>query len=115
LARKADPITYVTKDDPPFLIMHGDKDVLVPLHQSELLYKALKKAGVDTTLHVVKGAGHGLRGGEMSSEELFKMAAGFFDKHLKARKQKAESSKVHGSLTLRDKPDTLPEQLIRTI
>jgi len=61
--------------------------MLVPLHQSELLYKALKKAGVDATLRVVKGAGHGLRGGEMSSEELFEMAADFFDKHLKARKQ----------------------------
>jgi acetyl esterase/lipase len=83
VARKADPITYVTKDDPPFLIMHGDKDMLVPLHQSELLHKALKKAGVDATLRVVKGAGHGLRGGEMSSEELFGMSADFFDKHLK--------------------------------
>ena len=62
LARKANPITYVTKDDPPFLIMHGDKDMSVPLHQSELLYDALKKAGVDTTLRVVKGSGHGLRG-----------------------------------------------------
>ena len=89
VAGKADPITYVTKDDPPFLIMHGDKDMLVPLHQSELLYKALKKAGVDATLRVVKGAGHGLRGGEMSSEELFKMAADFFDKHLKVRKLKS--------------------------
>ncbi len=94
VARKADPITYVTKDDPPFLIMHGDKDMLVPLHQSELLYKVLKKAGVDATLHVVKGAGHGLRGGEASSAELFKMAADFFDKHLKARKLKVESSEA---------------------
>jgi dipeptidyl aminopeptidase/acylaminoacyl peptidase len=86
VAGKANPITYVTKDDPPFLIMHGDKDMLVPLHQSELLHKALKKVGVDSTLCVVKGAGHGLGGGEFSSEELFEMAADFFDKHLKARK-----------------------------
>ena len=83
LARKADPITYVTKDDPPFLIMHGDKDMSVPLHQSELLYDALKKAGVDATLYVVKGAGHGLRNSEESSEKLFEMVAEFFDKHLK--------------------------------
>jgi acetyl esterase/lipase len=85
LSAKANPITYVTKDDPPFLIMHGDKDMLVPLHQSELLYKALKKAGVDATLRVVKGAGHGLGGGEMSPAELFEMTAAFFDKHLKSR------------------------------
>ena len=89
LARKANPITYVTKDDPPFLIMHGDKDMLVPLHQSQLLYDALKKADVDATLYVIKGAGHGLGGGEKSSEELFEMAAAFFDKHLKPRKPKA--------------------------
>jgi len=40
---RANPITYVTKDDPPFLIIHGDKDVLVPHHQSELLEAALKR------------------------------------------------------------------------
>ncbi len=34
-AQKANPITYVTKDDPPFLIVHGDKDPLVPHNQSE--------------------------------------------------------------------------------
>jgi len=93
LARKADPITYVTKDDPPFLIMHGDKDMSVPLHQSKLLYDALKKVGVDATLYVVKGAGHGLRGGEESSEKLREIVAEFFDKHLKERKLKASSQR----------------------
>jgi acetyl esterase/lipase len=82
LARKANPIEYVTKDDPPFLIMHGDKDMSVPVHQSELLYDALKKAGVTAKLYVVKGAGHGLKGAEESSEELYEMAADFFDEHL---------------------------------
>ncbi|UCG57772.1 MAG: alpha/beta hydrolase [Phycisphaerales bacterium] len=85
-ARKANPITYVTKDDPPFLIMHGDKDMLVPLHQSELLHDALTKAGVVARLYVVKGGGHGLRGGEDRSEKLFEIAADFFDRHLKVRK-----------------------------
>ncbi|MHC4511401.1 MAG: alpha/beta hydrolase fold domain-containing protein, partial [Planctomycetota bacterium] len=91
LAGKANPITYVTKDDPPFLIMHGDKDMSVPLHQSELLYDALKKVGVDASLYVVKGGGHGLRGGEESPEKLFEMVADFFDKHLKTRKPRADS------------------------
>jgi len=91
LARKANPITYVTKDDPPFLIMHGDKDMSVPLHQSELLYAALKKAEVDATMRVVKGAGHGLGGGEESSEKLREIVAEFFDKYLKKRKPKADS------------------------
>jgi len=75
---RADPITYVTDDDPPFLIMHGDRDPLVPLHQSELLHEALEKAGVDVTFHVVKDAGHGFGGPEIS-----RMVNEFFDRHLK--------------------------------
>ncbi len=59
LAVKADPITHVTADDPPFLIMHGTKDPLVPLSQSELLEAALKKAKVECELCVFKDAGHG--------------------------------------------------------
>jgi acetyl esterase/lipase len=84
-AAKANPITYVTKDDPPFLIMHGDKDPLVPLSQSEILSEALKKAGVDATLHVVKGGGHGFGG-----REIDEMTKAFFDKHLKGAAAKKE-------------------------
>jgi acetyl esterase/lipase len=91
LVRKANPITYVTKDDPPFLIMHGDKDMLVPLHQSELLLAALKKAPVTASLYVVEGGGHGLRGGKETPEQLFEMVADFFDKHLKVPDPEAES------------------------
>jgi acetyl esterase/lipase len=76
---KANPITYVSKDDPPFLITHGDRDVLVPHHQSELLNDALKKAGVDVAFKTVEGAGHGFGG-----PEVMKMVEEFFDKHLKA-------------------------------
>jgi acetyl esterase/lipase len=79
---KANPITYVSKDDPPFLIMHGDKDPLVPHHQSELLNDALKKAGVDVTFKTVEGAGHGFGG-----PEVMKTVEEFFDKHLKAAAQ----------------------------
>jgi acetyl esterase/lipase len=76
---KANPITYVSKDDPPFLIMHGDKDPLVPHHQSEILTEALKKAGVEVTFKTVEGAGHGFGG-----PEVMKLVEEFFDKHLKA-------------------------------
>ncbi len=61
-AAKASPITYVSKDAPPFLIMHGDRDRTVPFNQGELLYAALKKAGVDVTFVPMKGAGHGFGG-----------------------------------------------------
>lgn len=77
----ANPITYVSKDDPPFLIMHGDQDDLVPLSQSEHLLAALRKAGVDSTLHVVKGAGHGFGGRELDAR-----VDEFLDKHLKGKK-----------------------------
>lgn len=59
MAARANPIHYASKGDPPFLIVHGDKDPLVPLHQSQLLGEALRKADVDVTLYVVPGAGHG--------------------------------------------------------
>jgi len=61
-AAKASPITYVAKGAPPFLIMHGDRDRTVPFNQSELLYEALKKAGVDATFIPMPGAGHGFGG-----------------------------------------------------
>src|SRR5688572_2270917 len=65
-AAKANPITYVSKDDPPFLIMHGDQDNLVPYQQSELLRDALKKAGVPATFKIIEGAGHGFGGREVA-------------------------------------------------
>ena len=40
------PITYIDKDDPPFLILHGDNDRTVPPNQSEALHTALTSAGV---------------------------------------------------------------------
>ena len=57
-ARKASAINYISKDDPPFLIMHGEKDPLVPIEQSELLYKALQKQNVDSEYIVVKDGKH---------------------------------------------------------
>jgi acetyl esterase/lipase len=81
-AARANPITYVSKDDPPFLILHGDADPTVPFNQSELLEQALKKAGVDVTFRPVKGAGHG--GPGFSSEENRRLVEEFLDKHLKS-------------------------------
>jgi len=79
------PIIYVRKgqDLPPFLFVHGDSDLSVPPGQSKLLHTALLEAGGESTLHIEKGAGHGLRGGEMDYDELCNFAAEFFDKHLK--------------------------------
>ncbi len=57
--QRANPITYVTKNDPPFLIVHGNADPIVPYNQSELLRDALDRAGVKVTLYTVQGGGHG--------------------------------------------------------
>ncbi len=83
-ARKASPLTYVSKDSAPFLIMHGDKDNVVPPGQSDVLANALKKAGVEVTLVVVRGNGHG--GPGFSSPENRKLVEDFFTKHLRTEK-----------------------------
>lgn len=56
--REAAPVTHVTADDPPFLLIHGDGDRTVPFNQSELMEAALKKAGVTVKLVRVPGGDH---------------------------------------------------------
>lgn len=58
LARLANPIMYIDPKDPPVLIGHGEKDGMVIINQSELLYEALKKTGVNTQFVRVKNADH---------------------------------------------------------
>lgn len=55
----ASPVTYIDSGDPPFLILHGDQDLMVPLEQSQILYQKLQDVGVEAQLVVVHGAGHG--------------------------------------------------------
>ena len=82
-AQRANPIRYVSSDDPPMLHMHGERDQSVPYNQSELLHAALKKAGVDSTLYKVKGADHGFRGMEGdTAESLSQRVADFFARTL---------------------------------
>jgi acetyl esterase/lipase len=87
VVRQASPVSYVSADDPPFLIIHGEKDPLVPVGQSELLYAALKAAGVPVELLKVKNAGHGLvpsNGAVTPSRiEIMKKIGDFFDRNLK--------------------------------
>jgi acetyl esterase/lipase len=84
-AARANPIAYVTKECPPFLIIHGDKDPTVPFDQSELLLDALTKAGVDATLIPVKGGGHG--GPAFLTGENGRRVEAFLEKHLKDGKK----------------------------
>lgn len=58
LSRRASPVTYVDKNDPPFFIVQGEKDDAVPYQQSVLLQSYLNLAGVKNELTIVKGAPH---------------------------------------------------------
>ena len=64
LVQIANPIYFIGKkpssEIPPFLIMHGDKDKLVPVAQSQMLCDALTTAGVPADLRILPGAGHGI-------------------------------------------------------
>ncbi len=56
------PVTFVSKDDPPILIFHGDADVIVPYEHATVLKEKLKAAGVVHELHTVEGGNHGIAG-----------------------------------------------------
>lgn len=83
----ASPITYATPDDPPFLILHGENDHLVPIEQSEILMAALQAVNVPVQLVRVNNAGHGFfsSGGmiEPTHFALAKLVLQFFIEHLK--------------------------------
>lgn len=83
--RRVNPITYIDREDPPFLIIHGDKDRTVPPNQSEALHAALKAVGVSTQLHIIEGAGHG--GPEFSQPDIAKMKAEFLHQLLSNEKR----------------------------
>ncbi len=76
--RHASPLTYVSKDDPPFLIIHGTDDPLVPYNQSKVLEAALQKAGVAVSLQTITAGQHG----GFRSRELDRRTRLFFEKHL---------------------------------
>jgi acetyl esterase/lipase len=59
--KQASPVTYISKDAPPFFLVHGEADRIVPYQSSSALHDALRAAGVDATFILVRHAGHELR------------------------------------------------------
>jgi acetyl esterase/lipase len=88
ITRQISPITFVTPDDPPTFIIHGDVDTLVPLQQSEVIVDKLKKTGVEVKLVVKKGAGHGWAGLNKDLSQF----ADWFDEHLKKGSNQSPSA-----------------------
>ncbi len=75
------PVHYVTQDNPPFVILHGTHDTLVPYAQSEEFAAVLKEKGVAVWLQKLPGSGHG--GGAFGKPVVIQLMQNFFDKYLK--------------------------------
>jgi len=82
VVKRFNPITWISKDDPPFLILHGDADPLVPLSQSQLLADALRAQGLPVEMHIEKGGGHVFFSSVVNAK-----IASLFDRTLKAAVQ----------------------------
>ena len=80
LAADVSPINFVSADDPPVLLIHGDQDELVSISHSERLHAALDEAGVANELVVIEGAAHGFRGEAQQTARA--ATAEFFQAHL---------------------------------
>ncbi|MGJ8726656.1 MAG: prolyl oligopeptidase family serine peptidase [Roseibacillus sp.] len=83
-AQLLSPVTHLTADTPPILLIHGDKDDILPINQSELFLKESQQFTDQVTLLTVKGARHSLGGKKISPslEEVNKAAATFILQHL---------------------------------
>ncbi|MFA7419918.1 MAG: alpha/beta hydrolase fold domain-containing protein [Melioribacteraceae bacterium] len=81
--KSVSPISYVSNDDPPFLIMHGTADNTVPFHQSAELDSAYKAIGHDVTFIPQPGAGHG--GGSFNADSTKQRITDFFNRTLMER------------------------------
>ena len=79
IARQISPIYFVSPDDPPIMIIHGDADVVVPLQQSESIIKKLEAASVPNELIIKKGGGHGWKNNDAEEKNVVE----WFDKYLK--------------------------------
>ncbi|MBF0244943.1 MAG: prolyl oligopeptidase family serine peptidase [Planctomycetes bacterium] len=79
LAVLLSPLTHISRECPPMLIIHGEADDIVPVEESRLLHKALQKAGADSRLITVPGRGHG----DVVSEDISAEIRKFFLLHLR--------------------------------
>lgn len=98
MAREACPLTYLSKDTPPLLILHGDADTVISIGQSQLFHAALQRAGATSELITVPGVGHSQAA--VWAKERERICA-FFDRHLK--REAGANTKTH-------QPDSVPQR-----
>ncbi len=81
-ARAFSPIFHIGPGTCPILLAHGTNDQVIPVSQSVNFYAALQKAGVESELYLLEGAGHSTP--EFAQEAFKSILLGFFDRHLKS-------------------------------
>ncbi len=78
ITKQVSPVYLVTSDDPPVSIIHGDKDQVVPLQQSQSIIEKLKAAGVPDELFIKEGGNHGWPNSEVEEKRFI----AWFNKYL---------------------------------
>ena len=86
LAKQASPVYHVTKDDPPFLVFHGEKDKTVFIGQARRIAEAYQKEGLPLELIILPEAGHG--GNAFFSGKSRQQAVQFLNQQLKESAEK---------------------------
>jgi acetyl esterase/lipase len=84
IAKAVSPAEILTKNAPAILLLHGDKDIILPIAQSKYMMDVAKKVGADVNLYIVKNSGHSFVGKniEPSMDEINDYSANFIMKHL---------------------------------
>ncbi len=75
------PILHVTEDDAPVLMIHGDKDLLVPIEHSQNIMPVFEKVGVKSKLQTIEGAAHGFSN-EQNVKTVLPAMVGWFEEKL---------------------------------
>ncbi|MBI1309686.1 alpha/beta hydrolase fold domain-containing protein [bacterium] len=79
LMKDVSPIAFASKDDPPMLQVHGDKDDIVPIEHALRLHEKLQSLGVSSELVVIPGGNHGVAG---AGDAVTARATAFVRQHL---------------------------------
>jgi len=88
-APSVSPIDFVSRDDPPVLLIHGDADKLVPIAHSERLRAALGAAGVTVDFVTLHGGDHGFTD-PGHSQRAMELTVSWFERHLLSKKAPAK-------------------------